>query len=135
MWRDVWMSVSNLYYDVLHSLEDSGSLDPSNILHLFCAHYVFLPRLQRDIDTFTNAWNDHSIRTEQNLTPNQLWEIGLAQNPANISWNIEVYTNVMFLKHKTFYPFNICTFFLNPGRFGARHHLPTRGAEHWRRGP
>lgn len=89
LWRDVWMSVSNLYYDVLHNLEDSGSLDPSNIIHLFCAHYVFLPRLQRDINTFTNAWNDHSIRTEQNLTPNQLWEIGRAQNPANVSWSTE----------------------------------------------
>ncbi len=90
LWKDVWMSVSNLYYDVLHNLEDSGSLDPSNTIHLFCAHYVFLPRLQRDLDTFTDAWNDHSIRTEQNLSPNQLWEIGLAQNPVNVSCDMEV---------------------------------------------
>ncbi len=89
LWKDVWMSVSNLYYDVLHNLEDSGSLDPSNTIHLFCAH-VFLPRLQRDLDTFTDAWNDHSIRTEQNLSPNQLWEIGLAQNPVNVSCDMEV---------------------------------------------
>ncbi len=86
----MWMFVSNLYYDVLHNLEDSGSLDPSNTIHLFCAHYVFLPRLQKDLDTFTDAWNDHSIRTEQNLYPNQLWEIGLAQNPVNVSCDMEV---------------------------------------------
>ncbi len=79
-----------LAYDVLHNLEDSGFLDPSNTIHLFCAHYVFLPRLQRDLDTFTDAWNDHSIRTEQKLSPNQLWEIGLAQNPVNVSCDIEV---------------------------------------------
>lgn len=90
LWKDVWMSVSNVYYDVLHSLEESGSLDPSNSLHLFCAHYAFLPRLQRDLETFTDAWNDHSIRTEQNLSPNQLWEIGLAQNAVNVSCDMEV---------------------------------------------
>lgn len=90
LWKDVWMSVSNLYYDVLHNLEESGTLDPSNTIHLFCAHYVFLPRLQRDLDTFTEAWNDHSIRTEQNLSPNQLWEIGLAKNTVNVSCNVEV---------------------------------------------
>lgn len=44
------MSVSNVYYDILLGLEDSGSLLPSNSnsIHLFCAHYVCLPRLQRD---------------------------------------------------------------------------------------
>ncbi|XP_016319974.1 uncharacterized protein LOC107671571 [Sinocyclocheilus anshuiensis] len=44
---------------------------------------------QRDLDIFTDAWNDHSIRTEQNLSPNQLWEIGLVQNPVNVSCDME----------------------------------------------
>lgn len=90
LWKDVWMYVSSVYYDVLHGLEDSGSLHPSNSIHLFCAHYVFLPRLQRDLNTFTDAWNDHSIRMEQNLSPNQLWEIGIAQNAVDVSSNMEV---------------------------------------------
>ncbi|KAJ8392044.1 hypothetical protein AAFF_G00078500 [Aldrovandia affinis] len=34
LWRDVWNVVSNIYYDVLHSLEESVVLDPSNYTHL-----------------------------------------------------------------------------------------------------
>uniref|UniRef100_A0A1A8AUB6 Integrase core domain-containing protein n=2 Tax=Nothobranchius furzeri TaxID=105023 RepID=A0A1A8AUB6_NOTFU len=42
---------------------------------------VFLPRLQLELCSFIHGWNNHPLRTEQNLTPNQLWEIGRAQNP------------------------------------------------------
>ncbi|KAI9514167.1 hypothetical protein NQZ68_035631 [Dissostichus eleginoides] len=52
LWRDVWMAVSNVHYEVLHSLEDEGVLDPSDSIHLFCAQHVFLPRLQRDLNVF-----------------------------------------------------------------------------------
>lgn len=56
-------------------------LDPSNSLHLFCAHYTFVKRLQKDLYTFKNGWHNHALRTEENLTPNQLWTKGLLQNP------------------------------------------------------
>ncbi|KAI9526675.1 hypothetical protein NQZ68_036940 [Dissostichus eleginoides] len=39
LWRDVWMAVSNVHYEVLHSLEDEGVLDPSDSIHLFCAQH------------------------------------------------------------------------------------------------
>lgn len=77
LWRDVWMSVSNVHYEILHSLEDEGLLDPSDSIHLFCAQHVFLPRLQRDLDVFRD---NHPLRTEQNLSPQQLWTMGLLQN-------------------------------------------------------
>ncbi|KAJ7995067.1 hypothetical protein DPEC_G00256050 [Dallia pectoralis] len=80
LWRDVWMAVSNLYYGLLHSLEEEGMLDPSDSVHLFCAQHVFLPRLQEDLDTFTD---NHPLRTEQNLSPNQLWAMGHLQHPVN----------------------------------------------------
>lgn len=44
LWRDVWTGVTHIYYDVLHSLEEDGFLNISDSLHLFCAHYTFLPR-------------------------------------------------------------------------------------------
>lgn len=81
LWRDVFMSVTGVYYNTLHSLEDQHLLDISNILHIFCCHYVFLPRIQASLDVFSEAWDNHSIRTEQNLTPNQLWQVGQALNP------------------------------------------------------
>lgn len=74
------MSVSNIYYEVLHSLEDEGLLDPSDSIHMFCAQHVFLPRLQRDLNVFRVGWDNHPLRTEQNLSPQQLWTVGLLQN-------------------------------------------------------
>lgn len=90
MWRDVWMAVTSVYYELLHSLEEDGLLDPSNSLLLFCAQYIFVPRLQMDLDTFTGGWDNHPLRTEQNLTPSQLWTIGLLQTPVAAPENLEV---------------------------------------------
>ncbi|XDV31493.1 hypothetical protein PO909_002484 [Leuciscus waleckii] len=81
LWRDVWTSVTNVYYEVLHALEEGGHLDISDLTHLFCCHYVFLPRLQDDLNLFRNTWDNHPIRTEGNLTPNQLWVMGSIRNP------------------------------------------------------
>ncbi|XP_062849133.1 uncharacterized protein LOC134311422 isoform X2 [Trichomycterus rosablanca] len=81
VWRDVWNSVTSVYYDLLHFLEEEGVLDLVYSVHLFCVQYVFIPRIQDDLDAFRAGWNDHSLRTEHNLTPNQLWEIGLIQSP------------------------------------------------------
>lgn len=75
------MAVTNIFYDALHTLEEEGLLDPTNSLHLFCCHFVFLPRLQANLESFTCGWNSHPLRTEGNLSPNQMWEIGLIQNP------------------------------------------------------
>ncbi|CAI5682130.1 unnamed protein product [Oreochromis niloticus] len=83
LWRDVWNVVTNIYYDLLHRLEEDRLLDPTNCTDLFCAQYVFLPRIQADLETFIEGWNNHSLRTERNYTPNQLWEIGKTQNPVN----------------------------------------------------
>lgn len=80
LWRDVWTGVTHIYYDVLHSLEEDGSLDISDHLHLFCAQYTFLPRLKADLAKFSAGWNDHPIRTEGFLSPNQLWEIGMLRH-------------------------------------------------------
>ncbi|XP_060760565.1 uncharacterized protein LOC132870750 [Neoarius graeffei] len=80
LWRDVW-SVTSAYYNTLHSLEDDGLLDISDSVHLFCCHYTFLPRLQASLNTFTEGWDNHALSTEGNLTPNQMWHLGLVRNP------------------------------------------------------
>ncbi|CAL8295841.1 unnamed protein product [Merluccius merluccius] len=64
---------TSIFYSVLHSLEDEGQLDPNNSTHLFCCHYVFLPRLQHSLNVFCDGWDNHPLRTEQNMTPNQMW--------------------------------------------------------------
>ncbi|KAF6714857.1 hypothetical protein FQA47_007441, partial [Oryzias melastigma] len=60
-----------------------GFTRPHQLSSPFCSHYVFLPRLQSELCTFIDGWNNHPLRKEQNLTPNQLWEMGRTQNPVS----------------------------------------------------
>lgn len=40
-------------------------------------HYVYLPRLNHVIESFTNSWNNHPLRTERNWCSIQLWSSGM----------------------------------------------------------
>ena len=46
-------------------------------MHLYCLHYVFVPRISRHLTMWKDAWNVHQLRTENNKTPMQLWTAGL----------------------------------------------------------
>uniref|UniRef100_A0A673FYF8 Integrase core domain-containing protein n=1 Tax=Sinocyclocheilus rhinocerous TaxID=307959 RepID=A0A673FYF8_9TELE len=81
LWRDVYIGVTSVYQNILRTLEENHLLDISNSIHLFCCHFVFLPRIQASLDDFSDGWDNHPMRTEQNLTPNQLWQVGQLQNP------------------------------------------------------
>ncbi|XP_069369670.1 uncharacterized protein [Paralichthys olivaceus] len=66
--------------DQNESLEEDDLLDPENSTHLFCALFVFLSRIQKDLDAFTEEWNDRLLHTEENLTDQQLQEAGDSPN-------------------------------------------------------
>ncbi|XP_019210977.1 uncharacterized protein LOC100698102 isoform X1 [Oreochromis niloticus] len=89
LWRDLWVAVTCIYYDVLHNLEEEGLLDISNAAHLFCCHYVFLPQLEDDFNTFCSGWDNHPLRTENNMSPNQLWELGHRYHPVPVPENTQ----------------------------------------------
>lgn len=57
----------------LYDLEREGILDPLNDTDLFCLHYVYLPRLNRNLAEFVSAHNNHKISTEESNTPAQLF--------------------------------------------------------------
>uniref|UniRef100_A0A8D0AUZ4 Integrase core domain-containing protein n=1 Tax=Sander lucioperca TaxID=283035 RepID=A0A8D0AUZ4_SANLU len=57
---------------------------------LFCVHMVFLPKLEMDLEQFVEGWNHHPIRTENNRTPEQLWQLGLMNTDIEQPENIEV---------------------------------------------
>jgi hypothetical protein len=82
--RDLWSAVTCQYYNLLHSLEEEGYLDLSNSIHLFFVGYVFLPHLRADLQHFTESRNNHPLSTKANLTPHQLWHIGMLQTPVHI---------------------------------------------------
>ncbi|KAI2646680.1 MFS antiporter QDR3 [Labeo rohita] len=48
-------------------------LNPDDEIHLFALHWAFLPQLQRQLNTFKEAWNLHRLRTENGCSPYQLW--------------------------------------------------------------
>ena len=79
-WVDVWAGVSNLYYSLFMFLEEEGILNINTEDHMFALHYVFLPRINRDIDMFVQQWNNHGLRTEQHRTPLQLFVGGILDN-------------------------------------------------------
>lgn len=68
------MAVTQVYYEVLHDLEEDGLLISNNV-HMFCLHYVFLPHLNDDLTTSSDGWDNQPLRTEENLTPSQLWVV------------------------------------------------------------
>lgn len=65
-----------MYYRLCYFLENCDLLDPLNPLHMYALHYVYLPRINKSLQFFKEAWNDHGLRTEHGLTPNQLFTAG-----------------------------------------------------------
>lgn len=55
-------------------MEDLQILDINDDTHLFPLEYIFLPCVNASLE---NAWNNHPLLSEGNLTPNQLWTVRL----------------------------------------------------------
>ena len=72
-WRDLFSSCTGLFYHLFNHMEISGILDPTNEARLFSLHYVFLPIINRNQAVFQQGHNRAPIRTERNLSPEQLW--------------------------------------------------------------
>ncbi|XDV17579.1 hypothetical protein PO909_023414 [Leuciscus waleckii] len=84
LWRDVWCCVLSNYYAAFRHLEELLQLDPDQDLHLVCLHYVMLPRLNHHLQLFMRTWDNHSLSTEGNRSPNQLWLAGQVMGPQQI---------------------------------------------------
>ncbi len=77
LWRDLHQGVTLLYYRLFYHLEEFGLLDPLNERHLYSLHFVFIPRINKSLMEFQNAWNHHRIRTAGHKSPYQLFTAGL----------------------------------------------------------
>ncbi len=69
MWRDVYQGILGLYRDLFYHLESVQLLDPNSDLHLFCLHYVFLPRIKAHLEAWKDAWVKHPMRSEHIIFP------------------------------------------------------------------
>jgi hypothetical protein len=57
-------------------MEDRYGLDANNPLHIYALHYVYLPRINGDLDQFREDWDNHPMSTENYLSPRQLFVQG-----------------------------------------------------------
>lgn len=76
-WRDLHYSVTNLFYRLFYHMEYINLLNPVNEQHLYALHYVYIPRINAALSQFRAGWNHHRIRTEHNLSPEQLFTAGV----------------------------------------------------------
>ena len=75
-WRDMHRCVTSVYYRLFYFLEHNELLNPIDSVHVFALHYIYLPRINRALQQFLEAWNNHGVRTEHGQTPNQLFTSG-----------------------------------------------------------
>ena len=72
LWRDMHRCVTLLFYRLFYFMEIRVFWILS-VRDLYALHYVFLPCINLSLSKFQEGWNNHGIRTEQHVTPNQLF--------------------------------------------------------------
>ena len=76
LWVDVFIYVTQQFWNIFHFLECHYDMDAGNELHLFVLHFVNISRINKKLREFSVTWNYHPVRTEKNCTPMQIWTEG-----------------------------------------------------------
>lgn len=84
LWGEVKRVVVRHYQNVFYFMENHQLLDQLNDIHLYCLHYIYLPRINNALQELVAAWNWHPLSSANNKSPEQLWQFGmLAYNISN----------------------------------------------------
>ena len=70
LWCDLFTCVTSL---LLYFLESVDALDSHCEIDLYALHYVYVPRINQQIETFQNAWNKDRMRTSGGCLPLQMF--------------------------------------------------------------
>ena len=54
-----------------------GLLNVDDPTDIFILHFVFIPLINYHLHCFAEGWSNHTMRTEHNRTPLQLWISGM----------------------------------------------------------
>lgn len=73
LWRDLFIGTINPFYSLFLVMEHDGILDMSSEIHLWALYLVFLPRINRALDIFTQTWNNHKLSSQCSKSPYQLY--------------------------------------------------------------
>lgn len=63
LWREVFIEVGQFYYTLFYQMEENGILESTSIIDLFCLYYIFLSRINNQLNLLVEAWNNHAVRT------------------------------------------------------------------------
>ena len=80
--RDYWevnRIVVSRFLNIFLFLENRGAFIPTDEVHLYCLHIVYLPLINAALTEFVAQWSDHPVTTETNLSPHQMWTQGMLQ--------------------------------------------------------
>ena len=80
LWHDVYHCIASTYQGLFYHMEGEHLLDPACEMDLFVLHCVFLPHINQSLESFTQAWNQHPIRTERMWCPKTIWINGVVRS-------------------------------------------------------
>ena len=49
-------------------------------VHLFSLHHIYIPRIENSLRELVGQLNNRPVSTERNLSPLQIWEMGMLEN-------------------------------------------------------
>jgi hypothetical protein len=78
--RDVYSGVLVFYARIFEQLEQDGCLNVLDDVHLFSLCHVYIPRIENSLQELVGQLNNRPVSTERNLSPLQMWEIGMLEN-------------------------------------------------------
>lgn len=79
LWKDMHQGVTRLYYRLFYYMEECHLINHLNDAHIYALHYVYVPRINRALNSFKESWNNHGLRTECNFSPSQRFVGGSLQ--------------------------------------------------------
>ncbi len=71
-WRDLTKEVLSFYREFFFKIEKDYHVDFTNERTKFCVKYMFMNRINDDLNRYIEIWNCHKLSTEHNKSPNQL---------------------------------------------------------------
>ena len=80
LWRDVNRVIVSCFLNIILYLEEVQCLDVDNEIDLFALQISYLPIINEAVSQFIEEWNNHSISTQANYSPRQLWFLGILQS-------------------------------------------------------
>ena len=89
LWRDVYAKVLDVFYRLFYYMESQGILNMDNDIHRFALHFVYIPRIDRELMQWMEVHNNQGVRTMSYQSPLNVWYNGVIRNLGSSSSAIQ----------------------------------------------